>query len=163
MRVRWPEPQGLQPDGAFSLTPTFRNATITNCELRHYLRWIEGLTTNQDAGGSSPSWRASWKKEPQGPEGSCGFSFPICFPHMAGPHRPYTRLMAPSHRREVRNQLEPGMAGIRSPVTASPPERSAPCPPCRAPAHRGPSRSRPPVGSSPRPQPWSGRPQDRNR
>ena len=26
-------------------------------EVRHYLSWIEGLTTNQYAGGSNPSWR----------------------------------------------------------------------------------------------------------
>ncbi len=26
-------------------------------EVRHYLSWIEELTTNQTAGGSNPSWR----------------------------------------------------------------------------------------------------------
>ena len=31
-------------------------------EVRHYLSWIEELTTNQYVGGSNPSWRTTFSQ-----------------------------------------------------------------------------------------------------
>ena len=53
--------------GLLSIIPSYLKKSVdedranedTNfrCETRRYLSWIEGLTTNQYAGGSNPSWR----------------------------------------------------------------------------------------------------------
>ena len=58
-----PSPQGESPCGTghrlarrINLTSTPTGAKIHSC-TRPYLSWIEGLTTNQNAGGSNPSCR----------------------------------------------------------------------------------------------------------
>ena len=41
-----------------------RGGIISRLQMRHYLSWIEGLTTNQYVGGSNPSCRTTKSKGP---------------------------------------------------------------------------------------------------